>query len=395
MMHETNKSQDNETSDAALIESCRAVIRIPSESGNEQKVAELFAETMRRLAYDEVEVDGLGNVVGIIRGQGNGPNVMINGHIDHVPVGDMVDPFSAEIVDAARWGESGLAIYGRGTCDMKSNIMAGVYAAARMRGRPLRGDIIVVADVKEEIDSPEGVKSVIQRGITADYGISAESTDLGVYLGHRGKLEFDVTVVGRTAHSSEPDRGLNAIFPATAFVDAIRRYAHTLPHDDLMGAATVAITHIASSPWANTPIIPDRCLVRIDRRYIRSETPDDVEAEVRAVAEGVQREHPDYRIEFSRFNHYPLMFTDPASPIVQAALAARAAVLGERVEPGAWRFGVNGTFMVEAGIPTVGVGPGNEKWAHTPDEHVSIDQLKQVVRIYEDLLQRVCGHSPV
>lgn len=377
----------------ALVESARAVLRIPSESGDEASVGAAFAGLLESLGFDEVETDANSNVIGRIRGDGNGPSVMLNGHLDHVPVGDMEAPFSAAIVDGARWGEEDPAIYGRGACDMKSNMVAGAYAAAALKraGVPLRGDGLLVADVGEEVDSPKGVKSVVERGVRADYGISLESTGLGVYLGHRGKLELDITVRGRTAHSSEPGNGVNAILGAVRIIEAIGEYGETLPGDELMGGATVAVTHVRSFPFNDTPVIPDRCVLRVDRRYVRGETPASVEAEVRAVAEGVMARAPAFRIEVAPFNHYPLMYVSPEEAIVEAALAARHEVLGGDAAPGAWRFGVNGTFMVEAGIPTVGIGPGNERWAHTPDEHVPIRDLEQVARVVARTLVRVCG----
>jgi acetylornithine deacetylase/succinyl-diaminopimelate desuccinylase-like protein len=172
--HETrvDKALDVE----GMIAACQAVIRVPSLSYEEAAVGRLYAEHLRKLGFDEIEIDRNGNVIGRLRGAGNGPSLMINGHIDHVPPGEMAEPFSGEIVDAARWGETGRAIYGRGTCDMKCNVMASAYAvtAIRRAGLRLNGDIVFVADVAEEVDSPTGVVSVIERGIRADYWFAGE-----------------------------------------------------------------------------------------------------------------------------------------------------------------------------------------------------------------------------
>jgi acetylornithine deacetylase/succinyl-diaminopimelate desuccinylase-like protein len=207
----------------AMIAACQEVIRIPSETCNEKAVSQVFASHMRALGFDEVDIDENGNVIGRIRGVGNGPSIMVNGHMDHVPTGEMVDPFSGEIVDGARWGESGPAIYGRGTCDMKCNVMASAYAigAIKKSGVRLNGDIILVADVEEETDSPAGVKSVIERGIRADYGLSTESTQCGIHVGHRGKVELELTVMGRTSHAAQPHIGINAVFSAIPLLAAI------------------------------------------------------------------------------------------------------------------------------------------------------------------------------
>jgi putative selenium metabolism hydrolase len=366
-----------------LTSACQRVVSVPSESGDEAAVAEVFKEIFIELGFDSVEIDTNGNVIARIEGQGNGPSVMVNGHIDHVPAGEMSDPFSAKLVDAARWGESGLAIYGRGTCDMKCNILAGAFgiASLKRRGIALRGDVILVADVKEEIDSPEGVASVIDRGFSADYGISLESTELSVYVGHRGKVEFDAEITGRTAHSSEPSKGLNAAIAVSKLALAVDAAGLKMRTDELLGPASLAVTHVRSWPFNNTPLIPDRAVARIDRRYVRGETPESVEAEISRICQSIEADLPGLQINLRQTNHYPLMFTDPASPIVQAAVRARTDMTGQANDIGAWRFGVNGTFMVERGIPTVGIGPGNEKWAHTPEEHVLIDDLTAAAQL--------------
>ena len=331
---------------------------------------------MNDLGFDEAEIDEKGNVVGRIRGAGTGPSVMLNGHIDHVPTGDMKDPFSGEIVDASRWGEAGKAIFGRGTVDMKCNVVASIFAVAALKTASLKpgGDIIVVADVEEEIDSPNGVQAVLDRGITADYGINVEATNGGVYLGHRGKLEFMLTVRGRTSHASEPSNGVNAISEALKYVAAFEEYAQSLPNDELMGPATGVAVGFHSSPDNGTALVPDRCLIRFDRRYVRGETPESCEAELRAVFSKVASGIED-PWELELFNHYPLMFVDRDDPVVIAAIEGMALVHGREPRVSAWRFGVNGTFMAAAGIPTVGLGPGNEIWAHTPEEHIGVDDV--------------------
>lgn len=375
----------------ALVDACRAIVRIPSETGAEAEAAQFLAGLMRDLGFDSVEIDPNGNLIGRIHGRAGGPSVMLNGHLDHVPPGDMVAPFSADLVDAARWNERGLAIHGRGSCDMKCNVVAAVFAAAAVRqaGGP-GGDVIVVADVEEEIDSPRGVASVVARGVRADYGINVESTNGGVYLGHRGKLEFLLTVRGRTAHASEPGNGVNAIGEAMRYLAAFEAYARTLPQDDLMGPATAVAVAIHSAPDNGSAVVPDRCVLRLDRRYVRGETPESCEAEIRAVLAQVSPAL-DAPWTLELFNHYPLMHTAPDNPVVVAALDAVERVRGQRPALGAWRFGVNGTFMAAAGIPTVGLGPGNEAWAHTPEEHILVADIVETTRALALAIAAITG----
>lgn len=369
-----------------LIAACRDAVRIESLTGGEARVARYVADLMTSLAFDKVEIDANGNVIGIMTGKGTAPSVMLNGHLDHVPVGAMVDPYSAALVDAARWGEAGQAIYGRGSCDMKCNVIAGIFAVAALKQAGLEpgGDVFVVADIEEETDSPKGVKSVVQGGLRADYGISVEATCGDVYLGHRGKVEFDVRIFGRTAHASEPSNGVSAIYEALPFIAALKTYEETLGNDPLLGAATVAITGLHSSPDNGTAVIPDLVRMRVDRRYVRGEGPESCLAEIRGLLVKSYGESDGKRWTIELSNHYPLMFTPESSPIAEAAAQAVRDVSGHAPRIAAWRFGVNGTFMTEAGIPTIGLGPGNEIWAHTPEEHIGtrdiIDATRAIAR---------------
>jgi len=379
----------------ALIRACRDIVRIPSETGAEAGAAAFLAALMRELGFDSVEIDGNGNVIGRIRGTGAGPSVMLNGHLDHVPPGDMPDPFSAALVDAGRWGEAGQAIYGRGTCDMKCNVVAAVFAAAAVKagGKGPHGDVVVVADVEEEIDSPNGITSVIAGGLRTDYGINVEATNGGVCLGHRGKLEFMLTVRGRTSHASEPGNGVNAISEALRYVAAFEDYAQSLPKDDLMGSATAVVVGFHSMPDNGSALVPDRCELRLDRRYIRGETPESCEAEIRAVLATVMPAI-DAPWTLELFNHYPLMYTPEDSPVVAAAIEAMTRMRGRKPLVGAWRFGVNGTFMAAAGIPTVGLGPGNETWAHTPDEHILVRDIVETAQALALAVSMITGAGP-
>lgn len=376
-----------------MIAACQELSRIPSLSGDEAAAARALADILRGLGYDQVEIDDKSNVLGWIEGVGEGPTLLVNGHLDHVPPGDMADPYGGQLVDAARWGGSGLAIAGRGTCDMKCNVVAAAFglAALKRAGAPLRGAIVLNADVGEEIDSPDGVQHVLANGLRADFGVSVEATGLRVYLGHRGKVEVELGVHGRMAHSSEPARGDNAIMRMTPLLAALERYAVTLPAHPLLGQGTLAAIDIRADPGGGVAVVPDRCTVRVDRRYIPDESPDTCRAELAAIVAEIQARDPGFRCDIAEVNHYPLFFTDPEHDLVAAAQAARADVLGAPGALGAWRFGVNGTFMARAGIPTIGFGPGDERWAHTSDEHVLVDDLVTAARVYSRLAIRVCG----
>lgn len=376
-----------------LVTACQEIVRTPSLSFEESKVAAILSRHLTDLGFDSVEIDRNGNVIGMMRGAGGGPSLMVNGHIDHVPSGDMKEPFSGKLVDAARWGEEGTAIYGRGTCDMKCNVMASAYAIASIKaaGVKLKGDVILVADIGEEVDSPLGVPSVIAGGIRADYGLNTESSRGRVHIGHRGKIDVEIVVHGRTAHASEPANGINAVFGAAPLLAELQRYAERMKDDEVLGPGTVTLISMKSAPDNGTAVVPDRCTLRVDRRYVRGETAESCERELRQILEGIAAGRADFTYDLRLITHYPLMWVEPDNPIVLAALRGREHVTGHSDAVASWRFGVNGTFMCAAGIPTVGLGPGNEKWAHTPDEHILVDDLVEACRIWTRTIADICG----
>lgn len=378
-----------------MLATCQDLIQTPSLSQQEQEVAVKLASCLRLLGYDRVEVDDKWNVVGWIEGAVAGPSLMFNGHLDHVPPQDMQDPYAGSLVDGARWHEDGSVIYGRGSCDMKCNVVAGAYAGAAVKraGIPLRGTYIFTADVAEEVDSPDGIQYVLRRGIRADYGVSGESTALQVYLGHRGKVEFEMTVHGRISHSSNPSRGDNAIVRMARLIEALQSRAEPYATHPMLGQGSLAITDISASPGHGVAVVPDRCTIRIDRRFIPGETPETCRRELEEIVARLQAVDPPFRCDIELVNLYPLLWIEPDHALVAAAQSARAAVMGGPGELGGWLFGVNGTFMAREGIPTVGIGPGDERWAHSPEEHIAVSEIITAAEIYARMIVDLCGEK--
>lgn len=375
-----------------LVAFAQRLVATPSVSGEEADVAALVAAELRELGYRDVQVDDHGNVTGWL-GEGP-PRLMFNGHIDHVPPAGMVDPYSAEIVDADRYGGRGLAIRGRGACDMKGNVAAGAYAAAFLDPEVLRnGSYLFTADVQEETDSPLGVSALLERGFRAEFGLSGESSGLDVALGHRGKVQFDVIVSGRSSHASTPDDGLNAVYRAIPFLLALQALPAKLPRDPLFGQATITVTKISSEPDGDVAVVPSACTIRVDRRYVPAESPASVQRELEQLVADVAAQE-DIPAEVRLVNVYPLMTIEADHPLVGLGIAAVQQVTGRTPEVKAWRFGVNATFMSEAGIPTIGIGPGNEDYAHTKDEHLPIGELVDASKTYAALITRLCGGAP-
>jgi acetylornithine deacetylase/succinyl-diaminopimelate desuccinylase-like protein len=244
--------------------------------------------------------------------------------------------------------------------------------------------------VREEIDGPEGIQALLAQGLRADYGVSGEATSLDVALGHRGKVQLDVTVAGRSSHAATPAEGENAVFRALPFLAALERAGERLPSDALLGAATLTVTGIASVPSGGVAVVPSSCTIRVDRRYVRGETPDSCRVDVEELIDRVAAEHGAHAT-VELVNVYPLMAIEPDHPLVRAASAAVEDATSRVPTLKAWRFGVNATFMNAAGIPSVGIGAGDERLAHTPAERVPVYEIVQASHAYALLIERLCA----
>jgi succinyl-diaminopimelate desuccinylase len=375
-----------------LVGFAQKLIQTPSLSMQEEAVSRLIAREMENLGYDEVQVDTLHNVVGILKGSGGGPRLLFNGHSDHAGVGGMDEPFSGKIVDGATFGYEGNVIYGRGAVDNKGAVAAMVQAGGAIKrlGVKLKGDVLISAVSREEMAYGEGIGALLKAGLSADFAVSGEASRLNVMMGHRGKFECEVSTLGRTTHGGFPQGGINAIFKMNRFLTALQE-EYPLPKHPFLGQATVTCLDINASPGALTPIVPDRCTAVIDRRFLPEETEDSLLEGLRDLCSRLAKRDPDFRSEVRTRKWFPAMFTDPASPIVKAALEARRKVMGAPGEIAAWYFGVDGTFLNQAGIPCVGFGPGNEYLAHTPKDAVPVQELITACQVYSQLMVDLCG----
>jgi putative selenium metabolism hydrolase len=385
----------------ALTSFLQDLVRIPSISCEEKGVAERLGSEMRAVGFDEVWTDRIGNVVGRI-GPGTGPRFLYNGHMDTVGVGDpgawTHDPFGAEIHDGL--------LYGRGATDMKGPLASLVYGAKALkdRGVELAGDLYVVAVVQEEPCEGYAMRVLVEEeGLRPDWVVLAEPTNLRVSRGHRGRMEMHVTVRGRSSHASMPHLGENAIYGAARVVFSLELLSEMLAEDPFLGKGTLAVTRIENTA-ASKNVIPDSCTFVIDRRLTLGET----EAKALAEVEGViVRENVRAEVSLAEFDytsytgyrcrdveHYPAWVVSENHILVEATAHAVREVTGERPPIGKWDFSTDGVYtMGVAGIPTVGMGPGEETQAHTADECVRLADCYTAAQIYAQLAAELLGHA--
>jgi len=382
-----------------LIALTRRLIRAQSLSGQEREAAQILKDTMIALGYDEVWIDPYGSVVGKVKGSGGGPSVLFDGHIDTVPVADpgkwTRDPFGGEIADGR--------MYGRGTSDMKAAVAAAVLAvgaiareAARTGVRP-KGDLYVSGTVFEEVFEGAALGKVLET-VRPDLVVIMEATGLKLNIGQRGRAEVTIAAHGRSAHSSNPDFGANAVYAMMPVISAIR--AMQPAEHAVLGRGISVVTDIISSPYPGASVVPDRCAITIDRRLLIGEDPASVIAEYESLLPADGR----YEVGIARAERqcytgavlggerfFPAWLMPEDDPWVGLALEALRGI-GQEPELGVYRFCTNGSFSAgTAGIPTIGYGPSYEHLAHIVDEYIELDQLERAAEGYLAIARRIAG----
>jgi len=396
-----------ETSHSDMTSFAQKLIMLPSVTGKEGQVAKLIVSEMKKLDFDNVFQDEAGNVVGIIRGTGSGEHILYNCHMDQVDPGNPdaweFPPFEAVISDG--W------IHGRGASDTKGAIAAQVYAAAAVKKAALshKGDIIVTAVVEEEPGDMWGMRKLADAFLKSLPGkigmvVLGEATGLNVYLGHRGKVEIDVKVLGKVAHSSAPWRGENAVYKMRPVIEAVEKLGDNLPEHPFLRRSSVALTNITCSPgWLST--VPDVCTVRLDRRFLPGENRETILQELKAILlDAGLKAGMDSFVEIQKYKHSsftglfesmelykPAFLTPQDEPHVLAILDALRQI-GQKPEFGCWDFGTDGAWTaVELNIPTIGYSPCEEEYAHTPKDRVSVELMRKAAEGYIAISLAVAG----
>ena len=379
---------------------CQELIKCPSYSGQENKVAACLEAAFNELGFDDVHVDDYGNVIGHIKGNKPGKAILFDGHIDTVPVGDVSewkhDPFAADIEDGK--------IYGRGASDMKGSVAAMACASANFAkdtNKDFAGDIYVAGVVHEECF--EGVAArLISQHVKPDYVVIGEASELNLKRGQRGRGEIVVETFGKPAHSANPQAGINAVYKMAGLIQKIREIKPN--NQPILGDGILELTDIKSAPYPGASVVPEYCRVTYDRRLLVGETKESVLAPIQAVIDEMSAADPQFKakasyakgtekcytgnmIEGERF--FPGWLYDEEDDYVQAALAGlRSAGLDPKITQ--YSFCTNGShYAGEAGIKTIGFGPSKENIAHTINEYIEIDQLCKAMAGYYGILGSV------
>ena len=373
-----------------IVRFMREICAIPSYESLIGPVGERIAEEMRKLGFDEVRFDKMGNILGRI---GNGPRTIVfDSHIDTVGVGDpeewQWDPFEGKVEDGV--------LYARGACDEKGSTPGMVY------GMSFACDLGLLdgwtawyfGNMEEWCDGIAPNTFVeVDPGIKPDFVVIGEPTKMLVYRGHKGRIEMKVTAKGVSAHAASNHVGINAIYLLLPVIEGIRDLEPSLGDHPFLGHGKITVSDMTvKTPSINA--VPDEAVIYIDRRMTFGETEEEAIAQVEALipeefkervtVEALFYDEPSYTgFVFPVEKYFPAWALDEDHDLVQAGLKARE-LIGLDYEPsGKWSFSTNGIYWAgKANIPSIGFGPGDEVTAHTVMDSVRLDDVVKATEFY-------------
>ncbi|WOL41296.1 YgeY family selenium metabolism-linked hydrolase [Pyramidobacter sp. YE332] len=392
----------------------RRIVKHPGESSEEKPHATVIAEEMRKLSFDRVETDPMGNVLGYM-GTGN-RLIAFDAHIDTVGIGNITNwdfsPYDGY--------ENETEIGGRGVSDQLGGIVSAVYGAKIMKELGILNNdfsVLVTGSVQEEDCDGLCWEYIIKEdGIKPEFVVSTEPTDGGIYRGQRGRMEIRVDVKGISCHGSAPERGDNAIYKMADILQDIRalnengfsagdkikglakmldsRYNADYAEASFLGKGTITVSEIFfTSP--SRCAVADSCSISLDRRMTAGETWESCLAEIRTLP-AVKKYGDDVKVSMYQYArasytgltypiesyfptwilprdhkltlameqaHKELYGNDRTSPQTQKSVRAGRPLVDK------WTFSTNGvSIMGRNHIPVIGFGPGSEAQAHAPNE---------------------------
>jgi acetylornithine deacetylase/succinyl-diaminopimelate desuccinylase family protein len=363
------------------------MVAIPSVTGSEGLMKGYLANVFGDMGL-EVELQHVdGDRFNVIGRMGDGPvKLMLCTHTDVIPALDEAlwhtPPFEATIKDGR--------IYGRGTTDAKGALAAAMEAMLRANkiNRP-EGSVALAAVVEEETGRSVGARKLLEV-YKPGMGVILEPTGLRVAIAHKGALRPVITVHGRAAHSSASG-GVNAISIAGDLLSGLERYRNRVMNvvDPMLGRASLEVTMIRGGERIN--VIPEKCLIYVDRRLIPGETVEGAYDELTGVVERIGAE-TGARVDVKLLCSYPSSSVDEGEHVV-ALIKKVLAMHGLPSAPVGFPAGCDMWTFRKNNVPTAILGPGYIDQAHGVDEYIEREQMKLATDLYEDIIKSSIGNQ--
>ncbi|TSA43316.1 M20 family peptidase [archaeon] len=365
--------------------------------GLEYEIAEFVAGLMSEIGM-EVKIDEVAsrrsNVVGWLKGLDGSPTLMMNGHLDVVPAGDLEQWNTPPFRPCLRHDR----IYGRGASDMKGGLASTIEAVkALVRSKTeLRGNLLVTMVVDEEGEG-KGTLNLIERGYKADMAVIAEPSRLQVLTAEKGVIWAEITTHGKSVHASMTTSkgsasGINAINKMARVISALEAQLPILEErkHPLVGNPTTNVGTITGGTKPN--VVPDLCKATIDRRLVPGERTQDALHELTALLSEIGQLDQDFKYDMKVVLTREPIEISPEEKIVRLCRSAAKSVTGRESGYGGFVATTDRSFLVnQAHIPTVILGPGDLAQAHSPNEYVETSDLVTASKIYTQLIIDALG----
>jgi acetylornithine deacetylase len=358
--------------------------QLVSDGAGEAEIAAYIAGALRRLNLEVVTHEpepGRVSVVGKLKGKGRGRTLMLNGHIDTVGVAGMTEPFAAAIRNGR--------MYGRGTYDMKGSIAACMTAVKALAdaNAGLGGDLLLAAVADEEYFSLGTVEVIKHHRV--DGAIVTEATEMNLCRAHKGFIWLEVETLGRAAHGSRFDEGIDANMRMGRFLAELDKLEKELrartPHP-LVGPPSLHAALINGGVGLST--YAASCKLKIERRTIPGETEAQVVSEMKAIVDRLSAADPTFKATVSAFCTRDAFEVAADAAIVRAVEKAATQVRGAPPQHIGQTFWMDSALLTNAGVETVVIGP-NGAGAHADEEWVDLQSL---VDLAEILVQAVVAY---
>jgi acetylornithine deacetylase len=343
----------------------------------EMDIAHFIHNHLRRLGFEaqiQTVTGERANVVAFVRGKSPGPAVLLNGHLDTVGVEGMPSPFSLR--------QEGDRLYGRGTYDMKGSVAVMLALAEHWAQRPPEDDVWLTFSCDEE-DRSLGTEFLVNQWLPTlsalpGAAVFLEPTEENIGVAHKGFAWFEIEVLGKAAHGSRPEQGIDAILPlraALAELDCIANELRSRPADDLLGYASLHGGRIEGG--TELSVVAAYSRLQWERRTLPEEDPETVDGESERVAYAVENLAGGHMVKARKIFTRPPYRTPPRADMISRIQAASPR--SQRVGLSFW---ADSALMGLAGIPSVLYGPIGHG-AHSIDEWVSCKSLLNVCEVLE------------
>lgn len=374
-----------------LVPLLQAFVRFPSQQTDLQEsdpevqafIRDCAGPRLAALGLD-IEYDDMGNLIATAGPSDTGRSLMFVGYAMTHPAARMQNPFAAELIETPR----GQAVRGRGVAEQKTALTAALGAIEQaLTSKTLDGRLIFTLLTAGETGRHDAIASVMKRLPQApQYAVVCIGTDSKVAIGNKGRIDFDVVVGGKTSHSSVPWEGVNALTGAKRILEQLEFFELDVAEHPAFGPATLTPTAISSSPRA-THTVPDTVRITYDRRLLPGEDPQQALA---AIQKALTLPAPwSISCELG-----PVMYPNEltvGSPFHQHLERAYQAVTGAGAPGFHCNFALDAGYFSRDGIPAVMLGPGEVQQFHSSEEHVLVEDLVRISKVYYALIEDCLG----